>query len=115
VPPATKRLLYQTRVKVLAQEVGATAIGREDDQFYIRMDVSLLRPRDLQERLPGVARLGRGQLWLDASRTEDWQGLLLWALRAVTAIMRERGGTRSPARRRASRPVESDLMAEAEV
>lgn len=115
VPPDAERLLYQARVKVLAQELGATAIGREDDQFYIRMDVSPLQARDLQQALPGVARLGRGQLWLDASRTHDWQGLLLWALRSVAAIMRDRDATRTRLPRLAAlRLAEKGLVAEAE-
>ncbi len=90
-PPApVERLLYQTRVKVLAQQLGATAVGREDEQFYLRMDVSMLRPNDLQEALSGVARLGRGQIRIDAARTRDWQGLLLWALRVLVSIIQEK-------------------------
>ncbi len=77
-------------MKVLAQQLGATAVGREDDQFYLRMDVSMLRSHDLQEALSGVARLGRGQIRIDASRTRDWKGLLLWALRVLAGIMREK-------------------------
>ena len=93
-PPPVEHLLYQTRVKVLAQHLGATAVGREEDQFYLRMDVSLLRAHDIQEELSGVARLGRGQIRIDASRTQDWQGLLLWALRVLVGIMEERRAAR---------------------
>lgn len=88
-PPVVETLLYQARVKVVAESLGATAIGKEDGQFYVRMDVSWLEGRHLQELLGGYGRLGRGQVWLTPPDDRDWRRFLLWALREILAHKRE--------------------------
>jgi len=81
--PEVENLLYQMRVKIVAEALGATAIGVEARQFYVRMDVSWLRKRDLREWLKGVARLGVQQVWIDMTSEDDWQTTLLWVLRTL--------------------------------
>ncbi|MGQ9554206.1 MAG: transcription-repair coupling factor [Anaerolineae bacterium] len=89
IPAEAQSLMYQTRIKVLAQNLGATAIGQEGQQFYVRMDVSWLRAGDLRQWLRGLGRLGRNQVWLDMAGREDWQQMLLWALRLLAELKEE--------------------------
>ena len=59
VPEAVENLLFQIRVKMLAQQAGVENIGRELDQLVLRSDVleNMNRPA-MQRRL----RIGLGHL-----------------------------------------------------
>jgi len=104
-PMETANLLYQSRIKVLAESLSATAIGREDEQFYVRMDTSWLRASDLRQWLGGRARQGRGQVWLDVSGPDGWQSALLWALRLLAELKGERLEQAREAREERSGPA----------
>jgi transcription-repair coupling factor (superfamily II helicase) len=89
VPEEAAGLLYQSRVKVVAEQLGVTIIGQEGPQFYARLDVSWLRSVDVGQWLSGAARLGRGQVWITVPPREDWRAVLLWVLRTLVDMKQE--------------------------
>ncbi len=79
LPDAVQGLLFQLRIKLLAQQARATAIGHEAEQIYIRLPylAEVDRPA-LQRYLENDVRVSRTAVWLprNLSRSE-WQARLI--------------------------------------
>jgi transcription-repair coupling factor (superfamily II helicase) len=80
LPRAVKGLLFQLRVKLLAQAANATAITSENGQISIRLPYLANADRSaLQQRLDHDVRVSRTAIWLPyaASDEDVWQANLL--------------------------------------
>ncbi len=76
LPRAVKGLLFQLRVKLLAQAANATAITSENGQISIRLPYLANTDRSaLQQRLGRDVRVSRTAIWLPyaASNEDAWQ------------------------------------------
>ncbi|NLX10264.1 MAG: transcription-repair coupling factor [Chloroflexi bacterium] len=80
LPRAIKGLLFQLRVKLLAQAANVTAIGSENGQIAIRLPyLSGVDRPGLQARLGHDVRVSRTAIWLSHETPEEtiWQRSLL--------------------------------------
>jgi transcription-repair coupling factor (superfamily II helicase) len=80
LPRAVQGLLFQLRVKLLAQSVHATAIVNENGQISIRLPYLATTDRPaLQRRLGHDVRVSRTAVWLTYATVEEklWQANLL--------------------------------------
>ena len=98
VPEAVENLLFQIRVKMLAQQAGVEKIGRELDQLVLRSDVleNMNRPA-MQRRLriglghledetfvpEEAARVGRRAIYLPVDDEGRWRTALLRTLQIM--------------------------------
>jgi transcription-repair coupling factor (superfamily II helicase) len=81
LPEPTRNLMFQLRIKVLAQQASVSSIGVEAGQIVLKSD--RLEDADrigLQQRLGEVARVARRQVILPNYSQRDWQTLLAKAL-----------------------------------
>ncbi len=79
LPEPVQGLLFQLQIKLLAQQAGATALGHEAEQIYIRLPYLAEVDRvALQRYLENDVRVSRTAIWLprNLSRTE-WQSRLV--------------------------------------
>jgi transcription-repair coupling factor (superfamily II helicase) len=78
VPPATEDLLYVLRIRILAEQAGVSAIGRENSNLVLKLDAEAQeRARAVASHFGRRAWVGRGQMWLALQREEgDWQTVL---------------------------------------
>jgi transcription-repair coupling factor (superfamily II helicase) len=80
LPRAVEGLLYQIRVKLLAQRANATAIATENGQITIRLPYLATVDRTaLQQALGHNTRVSRVGIWLpaDGLPEEQWKAALL--------------------------------------
>jgi transcription-repair coupling factor (superfamily II helicase) len=80
LPRAVKGLLFQLRVKLLAQAASATAITSENGQISIRLPYLASTDRSaLQQRLGHDVRVSRTAIWVpyDSAEEDAWQTSLL--------------------------------------
>ncbi|MBN1565370.1 MAG: transcription-repair coupling factor [Anaerolineae bacterium] len=80
LPRAVEGLLFQLRVKLMAQTANATAISTENGQISIRLPYLATTDRPvLQRRLGHDVRVSRTAVWLPHATVEDevWQANLL--------------------------------------
>lgn len=85
LPRAVQGLLYQMRVKLLTQQVGATAIATESGKIGIRLPYLGSVDRDaLQDHLGNDVRVSRVAVWL-VTETDDpgWQTALVEVLQRL--------------------------------
>ncbi len=78
LPAATEDLLYVLRIRMLAEQAGVRAIGREDHNLVLKLDAKAQdRARSIVSHFGRRAWVGRGQMWL-AMRPEDgdWRMVL---------------------------------------
>lgn len=78
LPELLTNLLYQMRVKLLAEKIGLASISLEGGQIVLRYPPSA--QQDLAPRLPDLGpaiRGGKGAYWLTFGRDPDWQQRLL--------------------------------------
>jgi transcription-repair coupling factor (superfamily II helicase) len=81
IPPAPVRnLLFQLKIKLLAEAAGVSAINAESSQIAIRFKDGGL-PGDLSS-LPPEVRVGKTALWISFKSIPDWRNLLLHLLEA---------------------------------
>ncbi len=81
LPEPTQALMFQLRVKVLAQKAGASSISLEGGQMVIKSDP--LQDADrigLQQRLGEMARVARRMVIIPQYNQRDWQKLLVLVL-----------------------------------
>jgi transcription-repair coupling factor (superfamily II helicase) len=76
-----RNLLYQLKVKLLAELAGLASVNAEGDQLVIRFR-SGAPPPDLADTDPAI-RTGKTGLWMAFSALPDWRGTLLEVLRAL--------------------------------
>jgi transcription-repair coupling factor (superfamily II helicase) len=75
IPPTPVRnLLYQLKVKLLAESCGVAAISAESGQISIRFQKGT-PPDDLPQLAPQV-RIGKTALWVSYKAIPDWRELL---------------------------------------
>jgi transcription-repair coupling factor (superfamily II helicase) len=88
IPDPVDNLMYQLRVKALAQKAAIQAITTESGQIHIRLleGVSVNQNDFYRQVAPGV-RVSRKGLWLDGEMsTRDWQVTLVQLLEKVQSI-----------------------------
>jgi transcription-repair coupling factor (superfamily II helicase) len=77
-PEAVLNLLYQLKVKVLAENAGLTSVSVESGQIVFRFPGGKL-PSSLPELGPSM-RAGKTALWMAYTAVEDWREQLLEVL-----------------------------------
>ncbi len=86
LPEPTQALMFQLRVKVLAQKAGASSITLEGGQMVIKSD--RLQDADrigLQQRLGEMARVARRMVIIPQYNQRDWQKLLVMVLEKMAS------------------------------
>jgi transcription-repair coupling factor (superfamily II helicase) len=81
LPEPTQNLMFQLRIKVLAQKAGASSVNLEAGQLVIKSD--RLEDTDrigLQQRLGEMARVARRMVIILQYSQRDWQKLLVTVL-----------------------------------
>ncbi len=83
LPQAVEGLLFQIRIKILAQKANATAIGHEAGKIYIRLPYLGSADRSaIQRYVDSRVKVSRTALWISRDE-EDWQELLCTTLRQL--------------------------------
>lgn len=84
VPRAVEGLIFQIRVKLLAQQALASSIGHEAGKIYIKLPYlgSADRPR-IQRYLGDTVKVSRTALWFPRLEDGEWQAVLLETLRRL--------------------------------
>jgi len=81
LPEPARNLMFQLRIKVMAQKAGASSVTLEGGQMVIKSD--RLEDMDryaLQQRLGEAARVTRRQVIIPQYNQRDWQKLLVTVL-----------------------------------
>lgn len=78
LPQEVRNLLYQLRVKLLAEKVGLASVSIESDQIALRFrnESPPVIPADLGPQV----RVGKTALWLPYTNLADWPALLMETL-----------------------------------
>jgi transcription-repair coupling factor (superfamily II helicase) len=80
-PEAVLNLLYQVKVKLLAEAAGVASVSAESGQIAIRFRDGA-SPPDLPEFDKSI-RAGKTALWFAYTSQPDWRGILLETLQAL--------------------------------
>jgi transcription-repair coupling factor (superfamily II helicase) len=84
LPNETINLLYQLKVKILAEKAGLVSVSGENGQIVLRYpplpDGTSLRALP---DVPSPARTGKNGIWLPFSDRDDWMSLLLELLQKL--------------------------------
>jgi transcription-repair coupling factor (superfamily II helicase) len=82
LPEAVDGLLYQLRIKLLAQRAKATAVGNEAEQVFVRLPYLAEVDRQvLQHDLGNGVRVSRTAIWLPRGLDKsEWQTRLVTLL-----------------------------------
>ena len=80
-PETVDNLLYQTRLKILAEKAGLISLTSENGQFVMRYPDGEL-PESLPDLSPYV-RTGKTALWMPFRELLDWQKPLLFVLKKL--------------------------------
>ncbi len=83
LPPDVENLLYQVRVKVLAQAAGLASVGYEAGQVVLRPRTRGGATKPTLLPLPRPWRLGRTSYWLPMDAEAAWKSHLLDGLRRL--------------------------------
>jgi transcription-repair coupling factor (superfamily II helicase) len=88
IPDPVHNLLYQLRVKSLAQTARVTAVTSESGQIKIRLsDMEKLDRYRVQRFLGNSARISRTAIWLDRNLgTHEWQVTLVQVLERLQSL-----------------------------
>jgi transcription-repair coupling factor (superfamily II helicase) len=92
IPDPVYNLLYQLRVKVLAEGAGVTAVTLEAGQIKIRLpDLENIDRYRLQRYLGENARVSRKAIWMPREMsTNEWQVELVQVLERLASFEREK-------------------------
>jgi transcription-repair coupling factor (superfamily II helicase) len=77
-PEVVGNLLYQLKVKLLAEKAGLSSVSVENDQIVLRFRSETVPPG--LPYLGAQVRVGKSALWLPYAHQPDWQATLLDAL-----------------------------------
>lgn len=83
-------LLYQLKVKVLAEQTGISSINVENKQLALRFPAK--RPAETERQFPmlgGGVRTSKNTVWLSAIEDGDWQTRLVEILEALRDFRQE--------------------------
>ncbi|OGO39428.1 MAG: transcription-repair coupling factor, partial [Chloroflexi bacterium RBG_16_57_11] len=83
-PPSVTNLLYQLKVKLLAERAGLASIGVEGKQIVLRYPEGVI-PEDLPDLGPHI-RVGKVALWLGFTELEGWMEYLFDILQKLQTI-----------------------------
>jgi len=84
MPESVHNLLYQMRIKLLAEKIGLASVTFEGEQLVLRFPT--LPEGVTDRRLPKIAfnaRAGKNAYWIPQSRDGEWQDRLLQILSAI--------------------------------
>lgn len=92
IPDPVHNLLYQLRVKVLAERAGVTAVTTEAGQIKIRLpDLENIDRYRLQRYLGENARVSRKAIWMQRGlSTHEWQVELVQVLERLASFEPEK-------------------------
>jgi transcription-repair coupling factor (superfamily II helicase) len=83
-PEPVRNLLYQIRLRLLAEKAGLTSINVENGQIALRYPEGAV-PSSLPDLGPFV-RVGKTALWISISQAQDWQDYVIQVLGKLVAI-----------------------------
>jgi len=90
LPEEVENLLYQMKVKLLAEKADLGAVSVENDQIALRFRGGS-SPENMGD--PGIGvRIGKTALWMPLARQENWQESLLDTLTRLTDGYQEARG-----------------------
>jgi transcription-repair coupling factor (superfamily II helicase) len=85
-PPGVLNLLYQLKIKLLAEQAGATGVSAEGNLIAIRFPAL---PGELSQRsfpyLGNDIRVGKNGLWFEYKKAENWQERMVEILENLAA------------------------------
>ncbi len=81
LPEMVRNLLFQMKVKILAQKAGLSAVSIENGQLSLKFSEGTLP--NLPPNLHPAARIGKTAVWFAYSSVSDWQGALLEILQKI--------------------------------
>jgi transcription-repair coupling factor (superfamily II helicase) len=91
-PQSVLDLLYQLKIKLLAENAGAFSVSAESNLIAIRFPPL---PDDRKQRkfpyLGSDVRVGRNGLWLEYQKSEDWRARLEEIMDALVEVQSEAG------------------------
>jgi transcription-repair coupling factor (superfamily II helicase) len=87
LPDAVRHLLYQLKVKLLAEQAGLSSVTAEAGQLVLRFPGGE-PPLDLPDLGPNV-RVGKVALWVRLAPLEDWPGELTSILEKLAATRQQ--------------------------
>jgi transcription-repair coupling factor (superfamily II helicase) len=88
IPDPVDNLMYQLRVKALAQKAAIPSITSESGQIHIRLpDGVSMNQFDFHRQISPGVRVSRRGLWIDREMsTRDWQVTLVQLLEKIQSI-----------------------------
>jgi transcription-repair coupling factor (superfamily II helicase) len=97
LPQPVRNLMYQLKIRVLAERVGLVTVAAEGKQIVLRYPPL---PEGINERaIPDVspnARTGKNAIWLAITPENDWQEQLLFVLNKLTGNIIEQNPGSTP-------------------
>lgn len=86
LPEPVKNLLFQLKVKLLAEKVGLVSVAAENGQIVMRYP-ALPEGAPGREIPPvsGPVRIGKNALWMPFNRADDWQSQVLAILEQLNS------------------------------
>jgi transcription-repair coupling factor (superfamily II helicase) len=92
IPDPVHNLLYQLRIKALAQRAHVTAVTTESGQIKIRLaDLEKLDRFRLQRFLGEHVRVSRKAIWMNRDMsTHEWQVVLVQVLEKLESFERDK-------------------------
>jgi transcription-repair coupling factor (superfamily II helicase) len=92
IPDPLHNLMYQLRIKALAQRSGVTAVTTENGQVKIKLaDLDGLNRFHLQRYLGEAVRVSRTAVWMSRDMsTHEWQIALVQVLEKIGSFDREK-------------------------
>jgi transcription-repair coupling factor (superfamily II helicase) len=91
LPEAVTNLLYQIKVKLLAERAGLASVSSENGQLVLRYPENVM-PESLPDLGPNV-RVGKTALWLPYAGLDNWPEVLMETLQTLEELqgIREKG------------------------
>ncbi len=77
-PEEVQNLLFQLKIKLLAEKAGLASVSSENGQLVLRFPEGEV-PQDLPSPGPGV-RIGKTALWIPYHTLDDWRSFLIEVL-----------------------------------
>ncbi len=95
IPDPVHNLLYQLRIKALAQRAGVTAVTGENGQIKIRIEgLESMNRFHLQRYLGEEVRVSRTAVWLGRGKsTHEWQVEVVQVLERLQSFIQEKIGS----------------------
>ncbi|MCC7206989.1 MAG: transcription-repair coupling factor [Anaerolineae bacterium] len=100
LPPEVEGLLFQMRVKLMAQKANVVAITADENQVAVRLPyLATINRADLQRYLGHGARVSRVAVWVsrDESEENDWRQRLIAILERLQPLAENAEPMKEPA------------------